>query len=440
MPDLRALFGRLKARLTSGSFFANVAILAGGTAFAQGLSVLLAPVLTRLYSPDDFGVMTVYVSLLGMVTIVASLSYQLAIPLPEDDTTAADVLALALLLTLGISGAVLVLVLLWGGQLATLVNAPKLTPYLWMLPVGLVLGGIYQALNYWAVRRKAFFRVSRTRVNQSLSGAVSQVVLGLLNIKPLGLLVGTAIGQSAGSVTLGTLAWRQDREALRGISWAGICQVASRYRRFPFMASPAGLLNTAALTLPGLFLSAYYGSTAAGHFGLTLRVMGVPLALVGVAVSQVFLAEVSRTVRDAPQETYGLLMRTVRRLGLMAVGIAALGALGPWVFGPLFGSQWREAGVYFLVMTPAACAQFVVSPISILALVMERQDLQLSGDAIRAVLIVSAFVGAHWLGWGPLGALVVHSSAMTLTYIGYFVLYRNLARSAGRRSPTAPAA
>jgi O-antigen/teichoic acid export membrane protein len=436
VPDLKALFVRLKARLTSGSFFANVAVLAGGTAFAQGLAVSLAPVLTRLYSPDDFGVMTVYASLLAMATVVASLSYQLAIPLPDDDKTAASVLALALLITLLTSALLLVGVQLWGPQLAALVNAPKLAPYLWMLPLGLVLGGVYQALNYWAVRKKAFTRITRTRVNQSLTGALSQVILGLLQVKPLGLLIGVAAGQSAGSGTLGTLAWQQDQAALRGISWAGIWQMACRYRRFPFMASPAGLLNSAALALPAVFLSAYYGSTAAGHFGLTLRVMGMPLALVGVAVSQVFLAEASRTVQDAPGETYGLLMRTVRRLALMAGGIGFLGVLGPWVFAPLFGGQWREAGVYFLAMTPAACTQFIVSPISTLALVMERQDLQLSGDAIRAALIVAVFMVAHRYGLSALQAITIHSLAMTLTYAGYFLLYRSLAR----RASAAPAA
>lgn len=430
MPGLRYWAGRIKARLTSGSFFANVAVLAGGTAFAQALSVALAPVLTRLYNPDDFGVLTVYTSLLGMVTIVASLSYQLAIPLPEDDREAANALALSLVLSFVVGGLVLAGVLLWGGPLVALVSAPRLGPYLWMLPVGLVLGGVYQGLNYWAVRKKAFGRISQTRVNQSLSGALSQVVLGFVGVKPLGLLVGMAVGQSAGSGTLGALAWRQDRAALEGVTWRGMWQAAVRYRRFPFMASPAGLLNSAALYLPALFLSAYYGNTVAGHFGLTLRVMGIPLALVGMAVSQVFMAEVSRTVRNAPGETYGLLVRTVRRLALMAIGIAALGVAAPWVFGPLFGRQWQEAGLYFLAMTPAACAQFVVAPVATLAMVMERQDLQLSGDGLRAVLIVGVFMTCHALGWSALQAVTAHSLAMSLAYTAYLLLYWNLARRA----------
>lgn len=434
MSGLGAVAGRLKTRLTSGSFFANVAVLAGGTAFGQALAAALAPVLTRLYSPDDFGVMTVYASLLGMVTVVASLSYQLAVPLPEDDREAANAMALAGLVAVLMSGLALVGTQVWGEALVTLVKAPQLGPYLWMVPLGLLLGGIYQALNYWAVRKKAFGRISRTRVNQSLSGAITQIAMGFAGLKPLGLLVGTAVGQSAGGWTLGSLAWQQDREALAGITWRGMLQAASRYRRFPFMASPAGLLNASALYLPGLLLSAYYGGTAAGHFGLTLRVMGIPLALVGLAVSQVFMAESARTVREAPGETYGLLKRTVRRLALMAVGIAALGVLGPWVFGPLFGRQWQEAGVFFLAMTPAACAQFIVSPVSTLALVMERQDLQLSGDGLRAALIVGVFVTCHALGLSALHAVTAHSLAMSLAYGAYLLLYWNLARRARQRA------
>jgi O-antigen/teichoic acid export membrane protein len=429
VPDLKALFGRVKARLTSGSFMANVAVLAGGTAFAQGLAVLLSPVLTRLYSPDDFGIMTVYAALLAMVTIVASLSYQLAIPLPEEDQTAANALALALLLTLGTSGLLLVAVLLWGPQVAHLVNAPGLAPYLWLLPVGLVLSGVYQALNYWAVRKKAFARITRTRVNQSLSGAVSQVLLGLLQIKPLGLLVGTAIGQGTGSGTLAALAWRHDREALCGITWSGIRQAAVRHKSLVIYMMPTAVMNTLSVQLPVYLLGYFFSATIVGYWGLSQRVLTLPMSVVGVAVGQVFLQQATEAHRSGQlaalaTEVFG------RLLNWGLTPILLLTIVGPAVFGTVFGARWVQSGVYVQWLGLWTLFVFLSSPLSMVFTVLGRlrayawynlvmlvvrfASLYLGGIYHKDLLAVGLFGATGALMWAALCLWILWEAGVAL--------------------------
>ena len=144
----------VKRFLPESAFAKNVSVLVGGTALGQVITVLASPLLTRIYTPDDFGTLAVFASFLSIAAVIASLRYELAIPLPEDDKTAANVLALSLSIVVGNSLLAGILVWLFGGKVVNVINAPQLRPYLWLLPLGIFGVGTYQVLNYWAIRKK----------------------------------------------------------------------------------------------------------------------------------------------------------------------------------------------------------------------------------------------------------------------------------------------
>ncbi len=427
---------QLVRRLCGRGFFGQVAILVGGTAFAQALTVLVTPVLTRLYQPDDYGVLAVYVSLLSFPSVVASLRYEYAIPLPKDKVDAANTLALALAIVVGLSAVAGVVAWFLRDYIVGWTQTPTLAPYMWLVGLGVLWSGTYRALTYWAIRKQAFGRIARTRVSQGLGQVLIQLGMGLLHCRPLGLLVGSVVGQGAGSTTLGTLAWKQDQEALRGITWGGMRQVAWRYRRFPFFSATA-LLNIAGLRLPALLIAALFGAVVAGSFGVVMRVMGWPMQFIGGAIAQVYTGEAARLVRESPADLYALLMRTTRRLALIGLSVLGVGLLAPLFFSFVFGERWHEAGVYCQVLAPMLYAQFVVSPISALANIVERQDLQLYGDAVRASIVVGLFYLASRWHWTPVATLAGLSALMTLTYVAYFIMYATIARTAAAKAPPA---
>lgn len=117
------LTDRIKA-LLKGRFARSVTVLAGGAVLGQAITVLVSPILTRLYSPEDFGVFGVYASILGIVTVIASLRYEYALPLPEDDAIAANILALCFLLLLGMTGLIALLVYGLGDRIVAWANVP----------------------------------------------------------------------------------------------------------------------------------------------------------------------------------------------------------------------------------------------------------------------------------------------------------------------------
>jgi len=399
---LGGLWDGLVRRLPLGTFGRNVALLSAGTALGQGIVVLASPVLTRLYAPEDFGVLAVYMALVSVVSTVASLRYELAIPLPERDADARSLLQLALVLVLAVSVVLAGVVGFWGGALAAWLKVPALEPYIWLVPAGVALVGAYQALTYWAVRQGAFGAVARTKLSQGLGNVLTQVLLGLLGSKAAGLLVGDVAGRSAGIATLARRAGFVGK-----VEGHRLAAVAVRYRKFPLLSAGSSLINAAGLQLPQLLLAGFYGPQVAGWYLLVQRVMGSPTSLVGQATAQVYLREAARLRREAPERLRALYFATGRKLLLLgAVPIGAVGLVAPWVFAPIFGRAWETAGRYMQVLVPLFVLQFVVYPLSQTLNVLERQELQFLWDLLRLVIVGLVLWLPYVKGWGAMGAMV----------------------------------
>lgn len=380
-------------KVPGGAFGRSVVTLASGTAIGQLLLFLAVPVLTRLYTPADYGALAVYSSTLTVLVVLASLRYEAAIPLPQDEDTAASLLALTFLLLTVTAAIVSLLVWLAGDAFVAVVKVPALRPYRWLLPVGFIGAGMYQALSYWAIRRGEFGRVARTKLSQGVGQVVSQVGLGAAGAGAPGLLIGDVIGRVAGGGGLALLALRGRSHAR--VTRASVLSAASRYRRFPLLATWSGLLNVGSLQLPSILFSASFGAAAAGLYALSFKMLVLPTMLVGQAVGQVFLSRAAPLAGE-PERLRQLTERTA--LTLFACGLPVFGALalaGPQLFAILMGDEWDAAGHYAQLLAPWFAVWLVSSPLSGLLSVREWQG---------SALIFSAFEFALRLGAVLIGA------------------------------------
>ena len=382
-------------------------MLASGTAAGQTIVVLASPILTRLYTPDDFGVLAVYAAFLAILTVVASLRYQLAIPLPRSDGTAANILALSLMCVVGVTVTVTLLVALLGSSIVGWTNTPMVAPYLWLLPVGVALGGAYQSLNYWAIRKRAFTRIASTKLQQGGGMVVTQIGLGLAQLGPLGLILGQVVGQAAGLTNLARSAWRDDHSALIRIRAVRVRWVARRYRRFPFYSTWSALANTAGSQLPLVLFAALFSPAVAGLYLLAYLVLGMPMSLLGQAIGQVFVPGAAEARRENKLDTFTL--RTFSglvRIGLGPIVLVAITA--PELFAFVFGAEWRDAGIYAQWMALWLATVFISSPLSNLISITERQVQGLVFDLTLLVLRSTAIVAGAVIG-GPMLAVALYS-------------------------------
>lgn len=409
--------------LPRGRFARSVSILAGGTALGQALTVLVSPILTRLYSPEDFGIFGVYASLLGIIVVIASLRYEYAIPLAEKDDTAANILALCFGLLLGMT------VLSWfviqglGSQIVTWANVPGLEPYLWLIPLGVLGAGAYQILNYWAIRKRDFTRISRTRISRGVGRAAIQVGVGFASAGPLGLLLGQLAGETAGSASLGLAAWRKDRAAFKAVSLQGIQRAGSRYKRFPAFVSGASLINIVGTQAPQILLAAFYGAQVAGWFALGQRVIAAPLNIVVDSVAQVYFGEAAQISRDDPKAVRRLFLRLTSRLALFGgLPVVVICTLAPWFFASVFGPSWERAGQYVQILGFAFAVRLSVTPTASTLNILDRQDLYLIQDSLRLVLILAVFWLSKLLHYSDLTAVTLYSLAMSISTVFFWWL------------------
>ena len=397
--------------MPAGSFARNVGVLTGGTAFAQGLTVLALPLLTRLYTPEDFALLAVYVAVIGIITVVSCLRYNIAIPLPEDDADGMALLAVALIAATGLSVLLTLPVLLAPAGTAALLGQPGLAPYLWMIPLGVFLASAYNALQYWASRTKRFGLVTRTRMMRAVGGIGAQTAIGAAAPSPFGLIFGHMLYGGLGVLGLARNLWRQDRPVLHGLRMARLTAQASVYRRFPLWSVPEALFNTAGAQLPVILIAAAVVGPEAGFLLLAMRAMGLPMGLVGSSVAQVFLAEAPAKLRD------GTLAAFTRRTmwALFTSGappLLAVGALAPLLVPIVFGAEWARAGWLVAWMTPWFVLQFVASPVSMVLHVIGRQGLAMVLQGFGLILRVGAALLAFKIVEGYASEIYAVSSAI----------------------------
>lgn len=421
-PKPPSLPRRLAERvLPKGRFARSVAILLGGTSAAQALLALSAPVLTRLYDPADFGVLGVYGSAVTILGVLVGLRYLQAVPLPAEELDAANVAGLSVSLGAVMSLVVGVLGVVLSHPFAEIMGVPQLAPYMWLLPLSLFGNCLYQTLYIWAIREQGFAVMARTRITQSVARVATQLVLGVAGIAPLGLLLGDLAGGAVGSGSFARLVNRRRPETWRSITLNGMRRVGRRYARFAWYGTPAGLLNVAGLQGIPLLVAYSYGATVAGWYALTMRVLALPVSVLGQAVGETYFSIAPRLMRTDPPALRRLFRDSALRLLLIGIGpTLVLMIWGPFLFSLIFGSEWRMAGVYARYLAPALLAQLVMSPLSDTTIILERLDLQLATDAVRVGLILAAFFVVDQLAWSPNAAILALSAALLLSYAVYF--------------------
>ena len=408
----------LRKALPRGGFGQKVATVASGAAAGQAVTLLASPLLTRLYSPGDFGLLGVYLSLIGITSTISTFCYEKAIPIAPNEEDARSLLVVSLVCVLGVTMFVLIAVLLLPIAPANFLTLHRLQPYFWLVPIGLVGLGFSQALSVWGIRKQAYSLLARAKFAQGAGSTIFQTVLGLFKGGGLALLFGDSLGRLLGFGSLLVLG-RVDRDFLSAPrNFHQHLKTALIYRRFPLYGLPSSLLSTAGAQGTILVVALLFDPWQTGLFVLADRLISLPITLIGRAASAVFVGEISEVIREQPGAFLGIFRQALRKLNMFGALLAfVLALVPPLVVAPIFGERWRDAGLLIAILAPAVWAQFVAIPVSGCLILLGRLDLQLVWDAGRLLLVsLAIWVPRRW-GAGLLGTTAWYSAALTISYI-----------------------
>ncbi len=360
------------AHFHRSSFAKDAAILTLGTFLAQLFGIAAMPVMSRLYSPADFGQLAVFAAVVGITATAVTLRYEATILLPREESQSTDLtlLSLALALCLG----VMLSVLAW-------VAPEEIKVWLGINALGdwfpvAVLAGIGSAVvaigANWLNRQRAYMQMTKQRVIQSFVAVALGVGLGLGG-NAAGLVIAQIVALLVTSLTI----MMQIRPLLRHWSSQAAVAVARQHRAAPKFLLPTALLDVVTMQLPVLLITAWFSSDSAGQFSMAWRILALPMSLIGGAVGLVFFQRFSKVWPDVPAARR-LLFKTWKILtlaGLLPTMVVMV--FGESIFTFVLGEAWREAGVMAAVMAPMLLAMLVSSPTSSSFLVLGLQKYSL---------------------------------------------------------------
>lgn len=424
---------RATALLSSNLFLANVLKMFAGSAAAQAVSMTLYPILTRLYSPAEMGVLSMLAASTLVLSPLVSLKLEMALPLTHDRTEAGSVLVAGMLSVIGTCTLIALILLLLPADLA--VHLGAMAPYRLFLPLGLVGFGSYVIMVYEATRVEDFTAIARTRIYQALNGPASQIVLGLLGAGPLGLCIGFVFGQAAGTVGMVHKFLFGAHTPLAGVTLRSVGDAFVKYRRFALFSSWSGVLSQAGGSWMNFAFSIIYGPQIGGYMFLGERVMNRPLLLITSSVLQVFVSEFAKVKKSDPSKLRGLYLSIISKQAIMsALWIGAIVVAAPFIIPPIFGHEWVESPMYLQALAINFFPGSIAYPVMHTLQILERQRLAAVLDVTRASVLVTAIILSPMLKLGPVEAVVFSASALAVVQIISMTVTYRVVTAVSRRA------
>ena len=403
-------------------FSQNVLTLMTGSTLSQAIPIAISPILTRIYTPEDFGMYAIFGAITTILGTIISGRYELAIMLPKKDEDAINIFALGLVITICLTVLTTILVITFNDYIVNLSNNQKMKYWLYIVPVSVFLMGCYNLLIYFNNRLKNFNKISNMFIFKASASAVVQLSLGCIKTGATGLISGQIFSQLMADIHLSIIIFR-NKILLSKINKPKMIEMAKRYRDFPKYSVLAILANKLSYQLTNIIVSAIYSITTLGYYAHVQRVLGLPSSLIGTSIGRVFIHEASKEKQNTGKaiQTFKSTMKKLILIGLPI--FAFLFMIVEDLFAFVFGEPWRIAGEYAQIVIPFFFVQFIISSISSTETIMEKQNLDLLFNI--AILAGSMIVIVVSSSFGFKIFLINWAIVISLLYVIYgFVLMK----------------
>ena len=380
------MFNPLKNR---SEFSQNVLTLMTGTTLSQAVPIAISPILTRIYKPEDFGIYAIFVAIITILGTIVSGRYELAIMLPKSDENAMNIFALGILITLLMTLLTTILVIVFNDAIIILLNNQAMKFWLYLVPISILLSGCHNLLIYFNNRLKNYKGLSNALIFKSSTSAFVQLTVGFVKQGAAGLICGQIFSHFVADLKLSMIIIR-NRILFKEINRNKIIDVAKRFKKFPIYSVPAVLANKSSFQLTNIIISTVYSVATLGYYMHVQRVLGLPTSLIGTSIGRVFIHEANKEKQNTGKaiQTFKSTMKKLILIGLPI--FVLLFIIVEDLFAFVFGEPWRIAGEYAQIVIPFFFVQFLVSSISSIDTIMEKQNFDLLFNI--TILIVSMVI------------------------------------------------
>lgn len=399
-----------------------------GNGLAIIFPFLMAPLISRIFTPDDFAGFELFIKIAALIAVVSALRFEIAILLPRKHAEADALFKLSIKLLLIITVLSAVFVWPWRTEIGAVLSNSDLAYLLWFLPLAVFFIGSQQVLTQYIIRLQRFKEIASNKVLSAIVNNGSKYILGLSAPTSGSLVIGQILGHAI--PTIAFLRIKQVRNVLANTfkSEYSTRFLFKKYRDFPVVNSAHAFFDEGQKALLLFMISAYYGEFVLGLFAFAWRYLRVPLQVFGYSLSQVLNEKWARDLNK------GMILKNALRrtmFGLFAIAIVPFTILfffGEPIFTFVFGKDWTIAGTYAAYMAPWLLVHFVISPVSFLPVLYLRQKTNFLIAIVGNSLILIAVGVMSYLKYEFKDVLVVLVALNTILMIFVLIWYFTLSR------------
>lgn len=405
-------------------FVRNVMTLSTGVVIAHAISLASSPIITRLFTPENFGLLAIFSSLMGIIVTISSLCYERAIVLPKKDSDAVKVMVLSTIILFLVCFMCLALVGFLRDSIAVLLGSEELSFWLLVIPIGALLGGFLNILRFWAIRIKYFRDHAATSIIQTGVGAIIKIATGfLIGAWAGGLIYGALIGVFFAVLFLFIKTIKDETiHLIRGISINSIKQVASEYKKFPYYASWNALLNAVSQSIIVFLFAIFFTPAVVGFYHLGNRVLRMPLAFLSQSVNKVYFQKAALQYASGQEILDGFKKTTFVLITLGILPFVILSFFGSPLFSFVFGKEWSEAGLYVQILAPWLFFGFINAPSNVIYDIMAKQDIKLLYELALIIFRVVSIIGGYAISQQAIIVLYLYSTVGVVFNIIFITL------------------
>jgi len=389
-----------------------------GTTIAQAIPLAISPILTRIYTPEDFGVFALFLALTGLFSSVASGRYDLAIMLPKKDEDAINIFALGIIIITLLSLFLLSLVLLLNEYITMLLHNEAIGFWLYFVPIAVFFTGLFNLLSYFNNRKKNYKDIANATIIKSIMLAMVQLSIGFVKEGATGLISGQIVASLFANLRL-LRNILKDKFLISKISKIEIISLAKYYKDFPKYQAPHAMLNTFSSYVPIYMFTPFFGLTVVGLYSLSTRIVFTPMMILAGASAKVYNQKLTQLYHE-DGDVYGFTVRLLKSLlKKIILPFLIIVIFAPDIFGFIFGENWREAGVYTQILSPWLWMVFFSATISFVPSLLNMQKRALLLEIIYTTLRVLAIGMGLWYQ-------SVYIALICYSIVGFLMLNYNI--------------
>ena len=357
---------------------------------SQLVGLILLPVITRIYSPSDFGLFNTFSAIVAFLGVFSTLAYHSSILLPKRDESASSILISCLVTSILFSLFILILIFFFHNKIISLFKVENLEAYIFLIPIFIFLHGFFQTMRYWNSRIKNFKKIAQSKISEVISNKSFSIGYGLLVINNVGGLIYSLLIASIIKNLLLVFSIKNLIYILSNIQIKKIFSVLSKYKKFPIFSLPSELLSRVPALLIVFFVLNFFDSGLLGNYSLTMSVLAVPTVFFTSSIIEAFSPRVAEAIHSNThlkvlEEVYERIFSTTFLIFLVLI------FFGDKLFSFVFGSSWIIAGVLAQILAVRSLFEVVTTPILSLTAIVQKQELNLIRRISEILVTVLSF-------------------------------------------------